>query len=262
MSSTPQLSNRYSTSNAPALVSNNRKLSSCFDRPFHSLSTAAYLIRTESYLTSSSSPWSSSGTLRSRLRPWHRSPSVRPAACHLFDGMTTLWAPNCLRVSIVESVPPTTSAATTPERVCGRLLEAASSSTPTSTRTVETTGPPRSSRRSFPKMATVSTAGLAKAPVTQTVTHAVRVPLFRTESEREANPIVPAGEFSDRGAAGFYEVYIALEKFHTFVAQYLEDLQDSCASLERQLFSVAQEFKRKRDKKPNFKQHVLTLACR
>lgn len=52
-----------------------------------------------------------------------------------------------------------------------------------------------------------------------------------------------AAQFSELNASGFFQVYIALTNFHTFVAQYLEDLQDTCDSLDRNLASMSQQFK-------------------
>lgn len=52
-----------------------------------------------------------------------------------------------------------------------------------------------------------------------------------------------AAEFSELNASGFFQVYIALTNFHTFVAQYLSDLQDTCDSLQGNLAAMSQQFK-------------------
>lgn len=54
-----------------------------------------------------------------------------------------------------------------------------------------------------------------------------------------------AADFSDQDVAGLSQVYVALSNLYTFIAQYLEDLQDMCSSLDRVAGPISQKFKSK-----------------
>lgn len=61
---------------------------------------------------------------------------------------------------------------------------------------------------------------------------------------QEVSLIPVSADFEEHNAAGFYQVFVSLQNFHTFVKEYLEELQDMCASSTRMVTPIAAQFAR------------------
>lgn len=53
-----------------------------------------------------------------------------------------------------------------------------------------------------------------------------------------------SADFTENTVDGMYQVFVSLQNFHTFVAQYLENLDDMCGGVMRKLPAIVDQFGR------------------